>query len=223
MWKIFANSTILEECKNVLHIFEILLVTPFTNVKVEQIFSNMNKIKTDRWNRLRQKRSNNLMILSEEGPSVEDFNPDHAINAWHSKKMWQVGCETSHKYPAERTRTNTRTIDLARVTLSDIKYDIGSDDNWTLVSHFFVHIFYNVLLSPNLSFFQLFIYPFFTYFCHSIKFIHSKKNNAMMAIFKQNLCKKNKKYNITMVKWMNKLDFYTRVHKKYASLVFFTS
>ena len=26
------------------------------------------------------------MILSEEGPSVEDFNPDHAINAWHSKK-----------------------------------------------------------------------------------------------------------------------------------------
>ena len=223
MWKIFANSTILEECKNVLHIFEILLVTPFTNVKVERVFSNTNKIKTDWSNRLRQKRSNNLMILSEEGPSVEDFNPDHAINAWHSKKMWQVGCETSHKYPAERTRTNTRTIDLARVTLSDIKYDIGSDDNWTLVSHFFVHIFYNAFLSPNLSFFQLFIYPFFTYFCHSIKFIHSKKNNAMMAIFKQNLCKKNKKYNITMVKWMNKLDFYTRVHKKYASLVFFTS
>ena len=222
MWKIFANSTILEECKNVLHIFEILLVTPFTNVKVERVFSNLNKIKTDWWNRLRQKRSNNLMILSEEGPSVEDFNPDHAINAWHSKKMWQVGCETSHKYPAERTRTNTRKIDLARVTLSDIKYDIDSDDKWTLVSHFFVHIFYNVLLSPNLSFFQLFIYV--SYLFLSFNKVHSfKKNNAMMAIFKQNLCKKNKKYNITMVKWMNKLDFYTRVHKKYASLVFFTS
>ena len=173
MWKIFANSTILEECKNVLHIFEILLVTPFTNVKVERVFSNLNKIKTDWWNRLRQKRSNNLMILSEEGPSVEDFNPDHAINAWHSKKMWQVGCETSHKYPAERTRTNTRTIDLARVTLSDIKYDIDSDDKWTLVSHFFVHIFYNVLLSPNLSFFQLFIYV--SYLFLSFNKVHSFK------------------------------------------------
>ena len=39
MWrKIFTNSTILEEWKNILHTFEILLVTIFTNAKVEQIF-----------------------------------------------------------------------------------------------------------------------------------------------------------------------------------------
>ena len=47
MEKIFTNSTISEECKNVLHIFEILLVTTFTNAKVEQVFSGMSRIKTD--------------------------------------------------------------------------------------------------------------------------------------------------------------------------------
>ena len=40
----------------------------------------MNKIKTDCRNRLRQKYLDNLMIISEEGPSREDFNPDHAFN-----------------------------------------------------------------------------------------------------------------------------------------------
>ena len=36
--KTFTNSTILEECKNILHIFETLFVTPFTNAKGEQVF-----------------------------------------------------------------------------------------------------------------------------------------------------------------------------------------
>ena len=59
------------------------------------------------------------MIIREEGPSVEDFDPDHAINAWYNENMWRFGGETSHKYPAKKARTCTGTIDLVRVTLSD--------------------------------------------------------------------------------------------------------
>ena len=33
-----------------------------------------------------QKRLDNLMIISEEGRSCGGFYPDHAINAWYSKK-----------------------------------------------------------------------------------------------------------------------------------------
>ena len=69
------------------------------------------------------------MIITEEGPSAEDFNLEHATDARYSKKMWQVGGETLHKYPAKRARTNTTTIDLARVTLSDLENDTGSVDN----------------------------------------------------------------------------------------------
>ena len=69
------------------------------------------------------------MIISEEGPSVEGFNPDHAFNAWYSKKMQQVEGETSHEYPAKRARINTGKIDWARVTLSDLENGTDSDDN----------------------------------------------------------------------------------------------
>ena len=68
------------------------------------------------------------MIMSEEDPSVEDFNPDHEINTAYGEKMGQFGVETSHKYPAKRAGTNTRTIDWARVTLSDLENDTDCDD-----------------------------------------------------------------------------------------------
>ena len=55
-----------------------------------------------------QKRLDNLMIIRKEVPSVEDFNPDHAINAWHGEKMQRVGGETSHKYPAKEGKNKHR-------------------------------------------------------------------------------------------------------------------
>ena len=50
--KVFTSETIKEECKNILHIFEIMLIVPFTNVKVEHIFSKMNQVNPDSQNRL---------------------------------------------------------------------------------------------------------------------------------------------------------------------------
>ena len=93
--------------------------------KYNEIFLCLNNIKTDWRNRLGQKPLDNLMIIREEGPSVEDFNPVHAINAWYDK-MRRVGGTYKyplHKYPAKRARTNKGTINLARVTLSDLKND----------------------------------------------------------------------------------------------------
>ena len=53
IWKrVFSNEYIVEECKNVLHIFEILLITPFPNARLERMFSRMLRIKNDWRNRL---------------------------------------------------------------------------------------------------------------------------------------------------------------------------
>ena len=38
---IFTNDNIKRECKNV-HVIELLLITPFTNAKLERVFSCMN-------------------------------------------------------------------------------------------------------------------------------------------------------------------------------------
>ena len=54
--KVFTSETIKEECKNILHIFEIMLIVPFTNAKVEHIFPKMNQVKTDSQNRLSRAR-----------------------------------------------------------------------------------------------------------------------------------------------------------------------
>ena len=53
--KVFTSKIIKEEYKNILHIFEIMLIVPFTNAKVEHIFSKMNQIKTDSQNRIESK------------------------------------------------------------------------------------------------------------------------------------------------------------------------
>ena len=74
----------------------------------------MNRIKADWQNRV---------FISEKRPSVDDINPDHAINAWYRKNMRRVGGETSHEYPEKRARTNTGTINLTRVALSDLQND----------------------------------------------------------------------------------------------------
>ena len=48
--KIFTNMDVKASCSNVLHIIELLLIIPFTNAKLERIFSRMNRVKTDSQN-----------------------------------------------------------------------------------------------------------------------------------------------------------------------------
>ena len=53
IWKkVFENSDLKKECQNVLYAIEILLIIPFTNAKVERLFSRMNWVKTIERNRL---------------------------------------------------------------------------------------------------------------------------------------------------------------------------
>ena len=78
--KIFRNESIKQECKNVLHVFEIMLIVPFTNVKVEHLFSRMTRVKTDIHNRLSHQRLDVSLHVGEEGPDVTNFHPDPVIN-----------------------------------------------------------------------------------------------------------------------------------------------
>ena len=49
---VFTSSEFQEDCANVLHIIELLLITPFSNAKLERMFSTMGRVKTDWRNRL---------------------------------------------------------------------------------------------------------------------------------------------------------------------------
>ena len=80
--KVFTSKTIKQEYKNILHIFEIMLIVPFKNAKVERTFS-----KTDSRNWLSRARFDIFLRVGEEGPSIESFNADPVIDLWFNDRV----------------------------------------------------------------------------------------------------------------------------------------
>ena len=131
-WKeVFLNEGLQDECKNVLHIIEILLITPFTNAKVERVFSRMNRLKTDSRNRLGQARLETQMRVGEEGVSIDKFEPDPYINSWFQEKVRRKNGAKPRDYPSKRRSVKSKSgysvINIAQVTLSDLE---NSDDEF---------------------------------------------------------------------------------------------
>ena len=53
---VFATEEISKECSNILHIIELLLITPYANAKLERMFSTLDCVKTDWRNRMGRDR-----------------------------------------------------------------------------------------------------------------------------------------------------------------------
>ena len=63
----------------------IITKTPFTNAKLEHVFSRMNQIKTESNNWLGQERLDTQICIGEEGLNIIEFNPDPHIKKWYTK------------------------------------------------------------------------------------------------------------------------------------------
>ena len=97
----FSNENVIEECRNVLHIFEILFITPDSNAKLERMFSRMLRVKNNWRNRLSRNRLSATLMIYEEGPDIETFNPDVATSEWYDAKVRRL-TSGSHNYPKKR-------------------------------------------------------------------------------------------------------------------------
>ena len=60
--------------------FRTFLLCPFTNAKLERVFSRMNRVKTDRRSSLSRDRLDVLLTISENSPYLEEFNPGASID-----------------------------------------------------------------------------------------------------------------------------------------------
>ena len=125
--KIFNDENVKRECQNILHLFEILLITPFSNAKLERMFSCMLRVKNDWRNRLGAERLEALLRISEDGPSIEDFNPDDSINAWYNEKVRRLSAKP-HKYPKKRKSNATGNSAINLITLSDLENSSDEED-----------------------------------------------------------------------------------------------
>ena len=110
----------MSDCKNVMHLFEILLVVPFTNAVVERLFSRMNRVKTDFRNRLSRSRLDKCLRVGEDRTSIEDFNPDRVIECWWNEKKAAFAVATT-QLPVKKAPRSPEYVDLSSLTMSDLE------------------------------------------------------------------------------------------------------
>ena len=118
--RIFTNKETVKECDNILHFIEILLITPFSDGKLERMFSRMLRVKNDWRSKLGHDRFEALLRISEEGPSIENFNPDIAIESWYNEKGRRLSAGP-HNYPKKKKTSEKQSTLLSTITLSDLE------------------------------------------------------------------------------------------------------
>ena len=122
--KLLENKSVKSQCSNVLHVIELLLTTPFTNAKLEQMISRMIRVKTDFCNRLSRERPENCLRISGEACDIADYNPDNVITKWYKGKV----CRYPNKLQQTESAIINDIIDIARYTLSDFEDNYLSDE-----------------------------------------------------------------------------------------------
>ena len=130
VWRKIFTSTDKESYQNVLHIIELLLITPTTNAKLERMFSRMNRVKTDWRNRLSRERLENNLRIGEEGVSIKDFDPEKAINRWYNQKVRRTNAAKKHNYPEKRRKLgqSSTSVDVVTYCISDFETDSEDDE-----------------------------------------------------------------------------------------------
>ena len=107
-----------------LHTFELLLVIPFTNAKLERKFSTMLRVKTHWRNRLNRQHLDALLCIGEEGQSIGQFDPNYAINLWFNDKVCRLTA-SQHKSCSEKRQKvyENEYADIATLAMSDLVDD----------------------------------------------------------------------------------------------------
>lgn len=102
--------------QDVLVICRLWFSLPFSNGCVDRIFPSLKLIKTNRRTRLNHATLNDLIEIHVEGPTLRNFTPKHAVEAWWSS------CKTSHRsnwssrkeYTPQDKGASTSTVDTEK-------------------------------------------------------------------------------------------------------------
>ena len=92
------------------------------------MFFRMLRAKNDWCNGLSRDRLSSTLMICEEGPDIEKFNPDVAICEWCEAKVRRL-TSGPHNYPKKRKASVEKSCvaDFAALTLSDLE-DLDSDE-----------------------------------------------------------------------------------------------
>lgn len=102
-------------CSNVFHIIELLLITPYSNTKLEKMFSVMAPVKTDLQNWMRRDRLEASFRISEEEVPITKYCLNAAINLGFDIKVRQLNC-SGHSYLKQWKVTAASSKDVIGIT-----------------------------------------------------------------------------------------------------------
>ena len=135
-WRIFHAPTA-AEWTNALTLIQLLFSLPASNGKLERAFSEVNVIKTSKRNLLTNESLDDLLLLSIEGPPLQDFSPDPAIDLWWKEK---TTCRRPHQNPRKQYKkrqlqqsqsSSTSTADGSQSSSDDSDTDLLAEwDDW---------------------------------------------------------------------------------------------
>ena len=80
-WRLY-HAPVATEWANALALVELPFSLPVSNGTLERVFSQVNVIKSTKRTQLSNQTLDDLLIVSTAGASLEEFNPDHAIDLW---------------------------------------------------------------------------------------------------------------------------------------------
>lgn len=82
--RLIAESKSNTSFYNIRKILEFVMVLPLSIAECERGFSQLNLIKTNTRNRLSLNLINDILLIKLYGPTLDNFNPQKAINLWYS-------------------------------------------------------------------------------------------------------------------------------------------
>ena len=83
-WKQVSNA-LQRDAPNILDLIDLILTIPAISTECERGFSDMKRIKSIQRNCLDENSLSNLLMIKPQGPTIEKFNPDPAIQLWLNK------------------------------------------------------------------------------------------------------------------------------------------
>ena len=101
--------------------FEIFLIIPFTNAKVEKLFSKMKHVKTIARNWLGRDRLDLLLCVGEKGPPLEALNPHVVADMWFSDKVCCLRAGPQQPKCTQEEGDTSSYIDLDSIAMPDLK------------------------------------------------------------------------------------------------------
>jgi len=136
------------EWPNVLQLWQLAFSLPFSNVRVEQIFSSLKHLKNFKRNSLNTSTLDDLIEIYAEGPSLDNFCADHAIDLWledcptsrRSHQSERKAYKVCEKSVVDQALSRNQMIRMMKktmthvVTMTSHKFILDKWDQWFLSS-----------------------------------------------------------------------------------------